>query len=80
MNHLEKTYVKADLSNYATKLDWTNATGVGTSKLAAKFDLASLKAEVDKIDADKLTTVPIYLSKLSNVVKNDVFKKQFLKN
>ena len=70
--------VKADLSNYATKLDLTNATVVDTSKLAAKSDLASLKVEVDKIDADKLKTVPINLSKLSNVVKNDVFKKQFM--
>ena len=70
--------VKADLSNYATKLDLTNATVVDTSKLAAKSDLASLKVEVDKIDADKLKTVPINLSKLSNVVKSDVFKKQFM--
>ena len=46
--------VKVDLSNYATKLDLKNATGVDTSKLAAKSDLASLKAEVDKIDVDKL--------------------------
>ena len=28
--------VKVDLSNYATKLDLKNATGVDTSKLAAK--------------------------------------------
>ena len=70
--------VKADLPNYATKLDLTNPTGVDTSKLVAKSDLASLKVEVDKIDADKLKTVPINLSKLSNVVKNDVFKKQFM--
>ena len=30
------------------------ATGVDTSNLAAKSDLGSLKAEVDKIDIDKL--------------------------
>ena len=70
--------VKVDLSNYATKADLKNATGIDTSKLAAKSDLASLKVEVDKIDADKLKTVLINLSKLSNVVKNDVFKKQFM--
>ena len=34
--------VKVDLSNYATKADLRNATGVDTSKLATKFDLASL--------------------------------------
>ena len=35
-------------------------TNVGTSNLAAKSDLASLKAEVDKIDLDKLRTAPTY--------------------
>ena len=64
-----------DLSSYATKADLKNATGVDTSKLAAKSDLASLKSEVDKIDVDKLKTVPVDLSKLSNVVKNEVAKK-----
>ena len=34
------------------KLDLKNATGVDTSRLTAKSDLASLK--VDKIDAEKL--------------------------
>ena len=51
--------VKVDLSNYATKAYLKNATGVDTSKLAAKCDLASLKAEIDKIDVDKLKTAPI---------------------
>ena len=37
--------------------------------------LASLKAEVDKLDIDKLKPVPNDLAKLSNVVKNDVVKK-----
>ena len=35
----------------------------------------SLKTEVDKLDIDKLTPVPVDLSKLSNVVKNEVVKK-----
>ena len=52
-----------------------NATGIDTSKLAAKSALASLKAEVDKIDVDSLKTVPVNLSKLSNLVKNEVLKK-----
>ena len=63
------------MSSYATKADLKNATGVDTSKLADKSDLASLKAEVDKIDVDKLKTVPVDLSKLRNLVKNEVFKK-----
>ena len=46
--------VKVDLSNYSTKADLQNATGIDTSKLAAKSDLPSLKAEVDKLDVDKL--------------------------
>ena len=40
--------VELDLSNYATKVDLKNATGVDTSKFAKKVDLASLKSEVDK--------------------------------
>ena len=67
--------VKVDLSNYATMLDLENVAGIDLSKLAAKSNLASLKAEVDKIDVDKLKSVPIYLSKLSNLVKNEVVKK-----
>ena len=37
--------------------------------------MASLKTEADKIDADKLKTVPVDLAKLSNVVRNDIVKK-----
>ena len=44
--------VKVDLSNYATKSDLKNATRIGTSKLAAKYDLVTLKAEIDKLDID----------------------------
>ena len=42
------------MSNYATKADLKNDAWVDTSKLAAKFYLASLKAEIDEIDVDKL--------------------------
>ena len=35
----------------------------------------NLKTEVDKLDIDKLVPVPVDLSKLSDVVKNDVVKK-----
>ena len=71
----EDINVKVDLCNYATKLDLKNATVVDTSKVAAKSDLASLKTQDDKIDVDKLKTVPNDLSKLSNVVENEVVKK-----
>ena len=68
--------VKVDLSNYATKADLNDATGIDTSNFALKSNLASLKAEVDKQDIDKLVPVPVDLNKLSDVVKNDVFKKR----
>ena len=54
--------VKVNLSNYATKTDLKNATGVDASQLASKSDLASLKVEVDKIDVDKLKDIPVDLS------------------
>ena len=50
-------------------------TRVDVSSFALKSNLASLKPEVDKADIDKLAPVPIDLSKLSDVVKNDVAKK-----
>ena len=67
--------VKIDLSNYATKTDLQNAARIDTSKLAVKSNLVSLKAEVDKLDIDKLLLVPVDLSKLSDIVKNKVVKK-----
>ena len=67
--------VKIDLSNYATKADLKNVTHVDTSSFALKTNLASLKTEVDKLDIDKLKPVPVDLSKLSDLVKNDVAKK-----
>ena len=44
--------VKLDLSNYATKWNLKNATGVDTSKFAKKVDLASLNPNVDELDID----------------------------
>ena len=67
--------VELDLSNYATKKDINDITHVDVSSFASKTNLAALKTEVDKIDADKLKTVPVDLAKLSNVVKNEVVKK-----
>ena len=42
---------------------------------ALETNLAGLKYEVDKLDIDKLAPVPVGLSKLSDVVKNDVVKE-----
>ena len=85
------------MSNYATKADFKNVTGVDTSSFAKKTDLANIKSDINKLDIDKLKnvpsnlnnlkskvdkleigkleTTPVDLSKLSNVVKNDVVKK-----
>ena len=71
--------VKVDLSNYATKADIKNITHVDTSSFALKTNLANLKTEVDKLDIDKLAPVPVDMSKLKDVVKNDV-KKLFMIN
>ena len=38
-------------------------------------NLSNLKSKIDKLDVDKLVPVPVDLSNLSYVVKNDVVKK-----
>ena len=60
--------VKLDSSNYAIKAGLKNATGVDTSKLAKKLNLASLKSNVDKLDIDNLKNVPSNLSNLKSKV------------
>ena len=67
--------VKVDFSNYATKADIKNVSHVDTSSFALKTNLASLKTEVDKLNIDKLLPVPVDMSKLTDLVKNDVVKK-----
>ena len=67
--------VELDLTNYATKADLKNITHVDVSSFASKSNLAALKTEVDKIDTDKLKTVPTDLAKLTNAIENDVVKK-----
>ena len=48
---------------------------VDTSSFTLKTNLANLKTVVDKLDIGKLAPVPAALSKLSDVVRNDVVKK-----
>ena len=80
MNLFEETLLLKWISNYETKADFKNATGTDNSKLALKPDRENLKTETDKIDFDKLKTVPVDLSNLSNVVNNDVVKKTLYDN
>ena len=46
------------MSNYATKSEVEKAAGADTSEFAKKADLASSKSDVDKLDIDRLKTVP----------------------
>ena len=71
----ETIKIELDLSNYAAKTDIKNVRHVEASSFALKTNLAALKTEVDKIDTNKLKTIPDDLAKLSNVVKNDTVKK-----
>ena len=53
-----------------------DTTGIDTAKVTSKTDLASLKARIDNLDVDKNETAPADLSKLSNVLDNDLVKKK----
>ena len=67
--------VKVDISNYATKADIKNISHVDTWSFALESNLSSLKTEFDKLDIDKLVSVLFDLSRLNDIVKNDVVKK-----
>ena len=64
----DKVKVVLDLSNYATKKQSEYATDINTSDLSAKKDFITLKAEVDKLDINKLTNVPTSLNNLKTKV------------
>ena len=67
-----KIKVELDLPNYGKNAALKGATDIDTSKLFKREDLARLKLYVNYLDIDKLKTVPVDLSKLSNVVKINV--------
>lgn len=67
--------VDLDLFNYLAKTNLKEAGSVNISNLTAISDLVILKPEVDKIDQNKLKTIPFDLSKLSSILDNDVIKK-----
>ena len=62
--------VKAVLhsTNYATKKEYEHTAGANTSDLVAKKDFVTLKAEVDKLDINKLVNVPTSLNNLKTKV------------
>ena len=86
----KRVKVELEMSNYATKIELKNVTGFDMSKVAKKIDVANLKynklkniptnasnlqTKVHKLDVDKLVPVSVNLNKLSDIVKDDVVKK-----
>ena len=75
-----KNAAGVDTSDFAKKTDLANLKSDGDKLDIDKLknvpsNLSNLKSKVDKLDVDKLVPVPVDLSKLSDVVKNDVIKK-----
>ena len=69
-----------DTSQFLKKVDLANLKSDGDKLDIDKFknvpaNLSNVKNKVDKLDVDKLVPVPADLRKLSDVVKNDVAKK-----
>ena len=71
---------RIDTSSFARKVDQANLK-YDVDKLDANklenvpTNLNNLRSKVNKLEVDKLVPVPVDLSKLSDVVKNDVLKK-----
>ena len=69
----DKVKVILGLSNDATKKELDHATRVDASDLAAKKDFIPMKAEVNKLDINKLVNFPTSLNNLkTKVVDLDV--------
>ena len=61
-NHIrDKVKVVPDLSNYTTTKELEHANGIDASDLVTKKGFIALKADVDKLDINKLTNVPTSL-------------------
>ena len=71
MVHTSKFPKNVDLANLKSNVDKLDIDKL--KNLPA--GLRSLKRKIDKLDIEKLETTPFDLSKLSDVVKNDVVKK-----
>ena len=65
---------KTDLANLKSNVDKLD---IDELKIVLS-NLNNLKSKVDKLDIGKSETTPVDLSKLSNVVKNDVVKKMYI--
>ena len=69
MNHLVEILILRLIYLIMQQRMIKNITHVDTSSFALKTNVANLKTKVDKLDIDKLNSVPTDLSKLSAVVK-----------
>ena len=67
----DKVKVVLELSNYATKKELEHVTGIDKSDVAANKYFIELKAEVDKLDINKITNVPTSLNNLKTEVDNE---------
>ena len=65
-----KAKLVLELSNYATKKELEHVTGIDKSDVAANKYFIELKAEVKKLDINKLTNVPTSLNNLKTEVDN----------
>ena len=72
---LGKVKVESDLSNYTTKTDLKNETGIDALSFAKRVDLTNIKSNVDKLDIDKLKNVPTNLSNSRSKVDKLDFDK-----
>ena len=75
-----KNAIGIDTSSFAKKINLpslkSDADKLDIDRLKnVPVNLSNLKNKVDKLDVDKLLPVPVGLSKLSDVLKNDVVKK-----
>ena len=71
---------KVDTSSFAKKPDSASLKSDVDKLEIYKLEimptnLTNLKRKVDKLDVHKLVPIPVALSKLSDVVKNDIIKK-----
>ena len=86
--HLSNYTTKSDIKNISHVATSSFALKTNLANLKTKVDKLdidklknlpnnsnNLKTKVDKLDINKLVPVPVDLSKLSNVVKNEVVKK-----
>ena len=66
-----KVAKKVDLANFKSNVDKLDIDQLKNIPI----NLSNLKSKVDKLDGDKLVNVPVDWNKLSDIVKNDIVKK-----